>query len=55
MGKEMRRHKVQVMLNDEQIKLVERYAQERCMTKAEAVRTMIDMRRRQDVIKERDK
>lgn len=48
MSKEMRRHKVQVMLNDEQIKFVERYAQERCMTKAEALRTIIDMRRRQE-------
>lgn len=48
--KQGRTHKIQVMINDVQLEFLTKFAAERCMTKAEALRTILDMRRRQEEI-----
>lgn len=53
--KQGRTYKVQVMINETQLKFLEKFAEERCMNKAEALRVILDMRRRQEEIGEQNR
>ena len=53
--KQGRTHKIQVMINETQYAFLERFAKERCMTNAEALRVILDVRRRQEEIGEQNR
>jgi hypothetical protein len=55
MRMQKRTGRVIATFDEKQMEFIKKFAEERCMTKAEAVRVMVDMRRRQEEIGEQNR